>query len=505
METYDLAVIGAGAAGLAAAQTGVALGKRTVIIERDRLGGECTWNGCVPSKALIEAARLCHDLTAARRFGIGAGPVRVDFPAVMAHVQDVIATIASFEDEDHLQKAGIAVRRGNATITGATTVTVDGEVLGADRIAVCTGSRPAVPPIEGLDKVPHLTNENLFDLSALPRQLIVIGAGPIGLEMAQAFRRLGSDVEVVDVVDTLLPREDPQVASLARQLLEDEGVKFSLGVQVRAVVRAQKEYRVTLSSGAAGSHGDESTSAGRQSAERELIGDAVLVATGRRPRVEDLGLETVGVKIERRGVAVDEHCRTSVETIYAAGDVTGLLPFTHAAAYQGRIAASNALGSRSKADYRVVPWVTFTDPEIAHLGLTEPEARKEHGEIEVACLPYTAIDRAVIQRQVRGLIKVIAKGKPVIGTRFGGGEIVGAHIVGPNASDLIHEFADIMQTRSFTGRLAQTIHAYPTMSLGVQQAVAQLFPLGRATSGDLRESLAEREEFSGSRDAAPSS
>jgi pyruvate/2-oxoglutarate dehydrogenase complex dihydrolipoamide dehydrogenase (E3) component len=472
----DVAVIGGGAAGLSAAQTAAAAGRRTLLVEKGRLGGECTWNGCVPSKALIEAARLRHAIGRAARFGIAAGDVSVDFAAVMRHVRGVVGAIASYEDADHVRRAGIEVVSGRARIIAPTTLEIDGRRLDAARIIVCAGSHPAVPPIPGLEAVPFLTNETLFELTEQPGRLAVVGAGPIGLEMAQAFTRLGTSVTVLDAVETFLSREDPEIAACAHGLLTAEGIRFRLGVDIAGVARD-------------GSSVVLETRSGEGAADRIAV-DAVLVATGRRPAVTDLGLEAAGVEVGPGGVAVDAHMRTAVHSIYAAGDVTGIMPFTHAAAYQGRIAAQHALHGRATADHRVVPWITFTDPEIAHVGLTEPEARDRYGDVQVATLPYTAVDRAVIQREVHGLLKVVTRGKPVLGQR-GGGEVIGAHIVGPSAGELIHEFALAIQTRAFAGRLAQTIHAYPSMALGVQQVVAQLFPLGRATGGEMRSDLVD--------------
>ncbi|MFN2451028.1 MAG: NAD(P)/FAD-dependent oxidoreductase [Candidatus Dormibacteria bacterium] len=491
METFELAVIGAGAAGLSVAATAAAAGRRVVLVESGNFGGECTWVGCVPSKAIIAAARRRHDALNASRFGIEVSGVTVNFPAVMAHVHDVIAQIARFEDPPHLEASGIVVRRGHAELSRAGTlardgrtaederivISVDGERLLAERVAVCTGSSPAVPPVPGLDSVDHLTNETLFELDQLPQRLVVLGAGPIGLEMAQAFQRLGSAVTVVDMVPDILPREDPEAAAIARSCLEAEGIGFVLGAKVTGARQSGPVRRLVVE--VAGE-------------ERVLEGEALLVATGRHPRTEGLGLEALGVAVEKRGVTVDAYLRTTNPNVYAAGDVNGLMPFTHAAANQGRLVAANAFGRRrTKFDDRVLPWITFIDPEVAHLGMTEPEARGQYGDdIHVATLPYTAVDRAVIERSLAGVIKVITRGKPVIG-HLGGGEVLGAHIVGPDAGELIHEFVLTMNTHSFAGRLAQAIHAYPSMAMGVQQAAAQLFPSGRAVAGDLRTSLRE--------------
>jgi pyruvate/2-oxoglutarate dehydrogenase complex dihydrolipoamide dehydrogenase (E3) component len=473
-ERFDLAVIGGGTAGLVAAQTAAAMRRRVLLVSDGPLGGECTWNGCVPSKALIEAAGVHQAAATAARFGINVGAVSVDFPAVMKRVHSVIDGIAGYEDAQHLEAAGITVRRGRAVLVDAHSVEVGDDRFSATKVIVCTGSRPDIPAIDGLDGVHFLTNETVFELREQPRSLVVLGAGAIGLELAQAFARLGTQVDVVDAAVDFLPREDPDVAAVARHILESEGVRLHLGVEPLRVANDDGAVALTLS-GAAG--------------ERLVRGDQLLVATGRRANVDDFGLETIGVRITTDGIAVDSHLRTSVPGVFAAGDVTGVLPFTHVAAYQGRLAARNAFGRQHAASYRVIPWVIFTDPEIAHVGLTEPEARRAHGSrVRTAHLPYTAIDRAVIAGRPRGMIKVITAGKPFLG-HAGGGTLLGAHIVGRGAGELIHEFVIGMQMRAFSGRLAQAIHAYPSMSVGVQQAVAQLFAGGRATAGSAREEL----------------
>ena len=473
-DAFDLAVIGGGTAGLTAARTAARRQRRVLLVSEGPLGGECTWNGCVPSKALIEAAGVHHTTVNAGSFGIRVGDVRVDFPAVMDHVHDVIDQIAGYEDEAHLEASGVVVRRGRAEFVDARTLQVGDNRVTAERVVICTGSRPALPALEGLDDVPHLTNESLFDLRVQPRRLLVLGAGAVGLELAQAFVRLGTEVDVIDVAAALLPHEDPDIAALMREILESEGVRFHLGAHPLRVSQARDGVELTIAD---------------DGGELVVPGDQLLVATGRKANIDGLGLDAIGVRVEGHGIAVDTHLRTSVGGVFAAGDVTGTLPFTHVAAYQGRLAAHNAFERQQSASYRVIPWVIFTEPEIAHVGLTEPEARRAHGDgVRVVTLPFTAVDRAVITRRPRGLIKVITSGRPLLG-HAGGGTILGAHIAGPGAGELIHEFVVGMQVRAFSGRLAQAIHAYPTMSVGVQQAVAGLFDGGRATAGELREEL----------------
>lgn len=476
-DAFDLAVIGGGTAGLTAAQTAAHAHKRVLLISEGPLGGECTWNGCVPSKALIEAAAVHHAAATAGAFGIRVGALSVDFPAVMGHVHDVIDQIARYEDVAHLEAAGVIVRRGRASFVDSRTLQVGEERFSATSAVVCTGSRPDLPSIDGLESVSYLTNETIFDLREQPRHMLVLGAGAVGLELAQAFARLGTDVDVVDEAATFLPREDPDIAGVLRGMLETDGMRLHLGAQPVRGERDDDGVALTVRDA---------------DGERVLRGDTLLVATGRRANVTGLGLETIGMRVERRGIVVDSHLRTSVAGIFAAGDVTGTMPFTHIAAYQGRLAAGNSIGRRQhSASYRVVPTVIFTEPELAHVGLTEPEARRAHGDsVRVVTLPFSAVDRAVIARRPRGLIKVITTGKPVLG-HAGGGSILGAHIVGPGAGELIHEFVIGMHLHAFSGRLAQAIHAYPSMSVGVQQAVARMFDAGRATAGELREELSE--------------
>jgi pyruvate/2-oxoglutarate dehydrogenase complex dihydrolipoamide dehydrogenase (E3) component len=471
---YDLAVIGGGTAGLVAAQTAAAQHKRVLLISEGPLGGECTWNGCVPSKALIEAAAVYHSAATAARFGVRVGTLSLDFAAVMDRVQDVINQIARYEDAAHIEAAGIVVRRGRAMFVDARTLEVGDERFAAEHVVVCTGSRPDIPAIDGLADAPYLTNETIFSLREQPRHLLVLGAGAVGVELAQAFARLGTEVDVFDTATVFLPREDPEIASVARGILESDGVRLHLGAEGVRVDHGDRGFKLMVRD-AGGEHA--------------VTGDQLLVATGRRANVEGFGLETIGVRVGQRGIVVDSRLRTSVAGVFAAGDVTGTLPFTHVAAYQGRVAAGNAIGRQHAASYRVIPWVIFTEPEIAHVGLTEPEARRKHGDaVRVVSLPFTAVDRAVIAGDPRGLIKVITATKPLVG-HAGGGNIVGAHIVGPGAGELIHEFVIGMQVNAFSGRLAQAIHAYPAMSVGVQQAVALLFDAGRSTAGPLREDL----------------
>ncbi|MGD9570900.1 MAG: NAD(P)/FAD-dependent oxidoreductase [Thermoleophilia bacterium] len=464
-ESWDVLVVGGGTAGMTAARAAAAEGARTVIVERSpALGGECTWVGCVPSKTLIEVSRLFWAARRGERWGIRSEGLTIDFPALMAHKDAVVAEIARDERDEEFTGAGIAVRHGPLRFTGAHQARVGDAQHRFERAVVATGSAPAVPDGLGLEGVPHLTNETVFSLTELPRRLIVLGGGPIGLELGQAFARLGSDVTVLHRGERLLAKEDPEVGDLVGRLLAGEGMAIRLGVREVTFLRHE--------TGVAARYADDD-------GEATVAADAVLVATGRRPRVEGMGLDALGVDHDGRGVGVDERMRTSASHVFAAGDVTGGHLFTHVAGYEGRIAGQNAAGKRQKADYRVVPWVTFLDPEVARVGLTEGQARADHGDVEVICFPMSRIDRARVLGEPEGFVKLVVARRRVVG-KLGGGELVGAHIVGPNAGEMLGEVVLAMQARVFAGRMAQAIHAYPTVGMGVQQAASQLFPIGRA-------------------------
>lgn len=460
MPTYDIAVIGGGTAGMTAALAASSRGKRVVLVERDpRLGGDCTFYGCVPSKALIGLAKLAHDTRQAAAAGVFDRAPALDFAAVQAESARIVEEIARDERDERFTDAGVDVLHGTARFNSQSTVEIDGEAVTAAAFVIATGSEPAVPPIEGLETVPYLTNRTIFSLTELPRRLLILGGGAIGLELAQAFQRFGSEVVVVEQVGRLLVRDEPEAGALVADVLTGEGVDLRLDTKVLSARQDGPDAVLTLEEG-------------------EIRGDALLVAAGRRANVQGLDLDVPGVTFERGYVAIDEHGRTSLENVYAAGDVTGGLQFTHVAAHEGRVAALNAAGKRAKLDLRVAPWVTFTDPEVAHVGLTEAEARERHDGVRIATYPMARVDRARIERQPVGFVKLVTAKRRVFG-RLGGGELVGAQVVGPRAGELIQECALAMQTRSFAGRLTQTIHPYPSMSVAVQQAAAQLFPLGR--------------------------
>ncbi|MQA05030.1 MAG: NAD(P)/FAD-dependent oxidoreductase [Streptosporangiales bacterium] len=441
---YDLIVVGGGAAGLGAARAGVGRGARTLLVSDGEPGGDCTFHGCVPSKTLIESAAR-----------------GVPFAAATRRVRDVVAEIAATEDAAALRREGIEVELGRASFTGPGRITVDGRTLTARGFVVATGSAPLVPSIPGLDSVPYLTNETVFDLAELPASLAVLGGGSIGCELAQAFARFGSEVTVVEAASRLLPREDPEASAVLTEVLTREGSTVAAGASVDKVEATGDGVRLLLGDGTS------------------VTAERLLVATGRQPVTERLGLAAAGVQADGRGAVVtDQWLATTARGVYAAGDVTGRLPFTHAAFEMGRIAAANALGRRRRR-YRphATPWVTFTDPEVAHVGHTEAAAARR-GRARVAYLPMAEMDRAITAGATDGFVKLVAGPRPVLGDA-GGGRLLGATIVASRAGELIHEPALAMATGMFTGRLAAATHAYPTWSYGVQLAAAQFFlPIG---------------------------
>jgi pyruvate/2-oxoglutarate dehydrogenase complex dihydrolipoamide dehydrogenase (E3) component len=442
----DLLVIGGGAGGLVAAREARRRGASTILVQDGRVGGDCTFTGCVPSKGLLAAAAR------------GEG-----FTDAMGLVHGAIERIAATEDAAALARDGIEVVDGRARLVGPDTVEVDGTHIRGGHLVIATGSRPAIPPVPGLADVSPLTNETLFELDRRPDSLTILGAGPMGCEMAQAFARLGTAVTLVEADDRILPREEPDTSAVLTEVLTDEGVAVHVGVKAERVERSDEgRISVRLADG----HVVES--------------DELLVAAGRLPTGRGFGLEEVGVELDHRGaVVVDATMATSVRGIWAVGDVTGGLALTHVAGRQGWIAASNALAKTARVrrfhfDPSPVPWAVFTSPELGRVGLTESEAAQSHPSARVAHLDLSHVDRAVATGAERGFVKLIAAPRPGIG-HLGGGRIIGASIVAPTGGDLIHEAALAMQTGMMAGRLAQTTHAYPTWAMAIQQAALQFF------------------------------
>jgi pyruvate/2-oxoglutarate dehydrogenase complex dihydrolipoamide dehydrogenase (E3) component len=441
---FDLVIIGAGSGGLTAAEFAAQLGAKVALVEKNRIGGDCTWTGCVPSKALLKAAKVSHQVRAASRFGIiSAAPV-TDMAAVRAFVRKAIEEVYQFESPEALQRKGIEVLQGGARFNDASTVLVNQQAVRAKAFLITTGARPRVPAIAGLSDVPFLTYEQIFENAHLPGRLVVIGGGPIGMELAQAYQRLGSQVTVI--ANQLLPKDEPEVAGLMRGVFEREGVQFVTG-------RAQTARR----DGAGVVVATEN---------EEVRGDALLIASGRIPTVATLDLDKAGVEYTDTGIPVDEHLRTNVKHIYAAGDVLGGYQFTHLAGWQGFQAARNALlPGNSKGLSELVPWVTYTDPEAGHAGMTEEQARARFGaEIEVRRWAMSHTDRAVCEDEAEGFLKVVARDD---------GTLLGATVVHARAGETIAELVLAMNHRLKLSDLAGAIHPYPTFATAVQQLAAE--------------------------------
>lgn len=435
---YDLVVIGGGAGGLSAARSANWHGKNVALISDGPLGGDCTFTGCVPSKALIAASKRGESFTEA-----------------MQRVAATVDTIAATETADVLRGEGIDVVEGRAILTTGRNVTVNGTTIATRKTIVATGARASSVPIPGLDEVPILTNENIFDLREAPVSLMVLGGGPIGCELAQAFSRLGVHVTLFEAAERLLSREDPEASAVIAESLRVMGVDVRIGA---AVSRFSGSGPIVAE-----------VDGGLVTAE------ALLVAVGRKPNTAQMGLAEAGVELDKRGfIVTNEKLRTSNKDVFAVGDVTGRMALTHAADEMGRLAAGNALRffPRGPFSTRAIPWVTFTDPEVATVGMSEHEAASQGGR--VAYLPMTEMDRAITDGDTRGFIKLIAGPKRVLGN-LGGGKFLGATIVGPRAGEMIHEVSLAMRTNMFAGRIAQAVHAYPTGSYGIQKCAGQFF------------------------------
>jgi pyruvate/2-oxoglutarate dehydrogenase complex dihydrolipoamide dehydrogenase (E3) component len=443
--SYDLVVIGAGAGGLTAARFAAQLGARVALVERDRIGGDCTWTGCVPSKSLIRVAKAAQEIRNAARFGLCSQPVTVQMDAVRRYIDEKVQRIYTPTSPEALAREGIEVVLGQPAFVDARTLVVRGRELRARRFLIATGARPAIPTISGLDSVPYFTYQRIFENETLPGSLIVIGGGPLGLEIAQAYRRLGSQVTIV--AKGLLRRDDAEAADVVRQVLAREGVRF---VAARATaVHRERDTIVVTANGA------------------QLRGEMLLVAAGRKPNVEHLALDRAGVAYSPRGVPVDDRLRTNVPHIYAAGDVVGGEQFSHVAAWEAFEAARNALlpGSASGRP-NPIAWTTFTDPEVAQVGLTESAARERFGgRLSIARWNLSRVDRAVCDDDVDGFIKIVATSR---------GVIVGATIVAARAGEMSAEMSVAIARQLKIGEIATALHAYPTYATALQQMASEV-------------------------------
>ena len=449
----DICVIGGGSGGLSVAATAAAFGVPVVLVEQGRMGGDCLNYGCVPSKSLIAAARHAKWVADAPRFGVRAAPPTIDFAAVHARVHRVIAAIAPTDSVARITGLGVRVLEGRARFIDADTVRVDSDIeIRARRFVVATGSAPVIPPIPGLTETPFLTNETIFDLTECPQRLVVIGGGAIGLELGQAFRRLGAAVTVIEAASPL-GRDDPECAAVVVEALRREGVVIRTGCSVDAIEppeRAGGDITVTIHS---------------ETGEETVAGTHLLIAVGRRPNVDDLGLDRAGIAHGRAGITVDRGLRTTNRRVYAIGDVVGGRQFTHVANdHAGRVIRNALFRLPVRVDDSVLPAVTFTDPELAQVGLTEAEANGRGLAINVFRWPYHENDRAQAEGQTHGHIKVVATRR---------GRILGATIVGPQAGELIAAWTLAIRQKLTIRAFAELTVAYPTYAeVGKRAAVS---------------------------------
>lgn len=445
---YNLVVIGAGTAGLVTAAAAAGLGAKVALIERGLMGGDCLNVGCVPSKALISAARLAAAVREASQFGIHADPPAVDFAQVMQRMRRLRASISPHDSAQRFRELGVDVYFGQGTFTGGNTVEVGDQTLAFKKAVIATGARAAELPIPGLQEVGYLTNESLFSLTELPRRLLVIGGGPIGSEMAQAFVRFGSQVTQIEMGPHILGREEADAALIVQASMSRDGVHLVLNAKVIRVEREGSDKVLVVD---------------QQGEEKRIVGDEILVGIGRTPNLDGLGLVSVGVKSHpQRGIEVNDHLRTTNPNIFAAGDVCSQYKFTHAADFLARIVTQNALFmGRAKASALLIPWCTYTSPEIAHVGIFPGQSAQEGSELSSYTQQLAGVDRAVLDSETEGFVRVhCAKGSD---------KILGATIVGSHAGDMIGEIVMAMKHRIGLKKIASVIHPYPTRAEAIRK------------------------------------
>jgi pyruvate/2-oxoglutarate dehydrogenase complex dihydrolipoamide dehydrogenase (E3) component len=434
-ETFDIVVIGAGSGGLSVAAGAAQMGARVALIEAGEMGGDCLNSGCVPSKALLAAAKQAHVQATSGRFGVHFAAPRIDFAAVKAHVVDVIAQIAPHDSQERFEGLGVTVVRGFGKFTDSRTVEAAGRKLTAKRFVIATGSRASLPPIAGLKETPHHTNETIFADTTKPDHLIIIGGGAIGAEMAQAHARLGCKVTILEAF-TMMPRDDAEAVAVVKSSLQADGVIIVEQAKITQISGDIGNIHVVLESGAA------------------VQGSHLLVAAGRAPNVQNMGLEAAGVVFDKNGIVVDARLRSSQKHIFAIGDCRTGPQFTHAAGYDAGIIIRNILFRLpAKANYTAMPWVTYTDPELAQVGLTEAAARKVHGDIKVLKIGFDGNDRAIAERRTAGFLKIITRGR----------KILGVTAVGSGAGEQMALWAQAVAGKLSLSDIAGQIMPYPTL------------------------------------------
>lgn len=466
---YDIIILGGGSAGIVSGVMAGALGMRVLLIEKGKMGGECLNTGCVPSKALLHAARVAHTLRTADQAGLKSVSVtREDAASVMRRVRETIETVEGADATAKLlTDNGVEIRHGSASFADPHTLLLDGERLTAAHFILATGSSPAPLDIPGLAEAGYLTNQTVFDLDAIPEALLVIGGGPNGVEMAQAFSRLGSRVTLVQNRERLLPRDDVELASALAAVLREEGIDIRFSASVESVH---------------GGNGRKVAVVKQHDGRAEIVCDEILATVGRAPNTAGLNLEAAGVDYDSKNVKTNGKLQTSAAHIYACGDLLGHDQFSHMAEYEAKTVVRNIIfPGESRADFGLSPWATFTDPEVVHLGLTEEEARAEGLAYEVYRQPFAQNDRAITDNETRGFVKVLTTGL--------GGKLLGVHIFGPRGSELMHEWILAMHHGHSIRDIADLIHIYPTLSMACQHAAQRWYerkgqePLARAALG----------------------
>ena len=450
-EPFDVLVIGGGTAGLVTASGCARLGRKVALIERDALGGDCLWTGCVPTKALVASAKLAHQMRNAAAWGLEPVTPKVTPRAVMESMREQRRVISRHDDPEKFRKLGIDVIEGAARLISRNEVEVAGRRLAGKDIVIATGARTSVPPVEGLEETGFLDHVSFLNQDAFPESMLILGGGYIGIEFAQLFTRFGVRVTVVEMLDEIINKEDADVIARVRQILRAEGIEILTGWAVKSV-RAESSTKIARIE----------TKSGQS---REVTIDEVFVASGRRGNTENLGLEEAGVKVERSWIVVDKYLQTTVPRVWACGDVHGGLQFTHVAAYEAVKLVRNMLfPGKSAVDYSDIPWALYTDPEVGHVGMTEAEARAKHGEdVRTYKVEMADVDRAVVDRTTAGLIKLICDAK---------GNILGGHALCANASTVIEEVVLARRKGMKIGELAQRISSYPSLADGVQKAAS---------------------------------
>ncbi len=452
---YDLLVIGAGAAGSTASTTAADNGKRVALVERNQIGGTCLNYGCDPTKTLIHIAHLLYQAQHDEKYGLHISEAKADWPAIIQRVQNVINQIrggTSQEAAKKLSAQDIDVIFGEATFVAPHEITVADKTISADKIIIATGTKDRIPSVEGLKEIGFITNIQAVSLQQLPRRLAIIGGGAIGIEFAQMFARFGVDVTVLEHGPTILDKEDRELAEIICTLLTKEGIRLETDVEFQCVERNDKGKALTIRCG--------------QRGEEQLVVDEILLAVGREPAFDSLHLEKAGVQTTKKGIPVNDTMCTNVPYIWAAGDITGGLQFTHVASQQGKIAAENACGkeTRSFASF-VIPWVTYTDPALAHVGQTEEQLKKDGVEYQVGRMFFKDVERAITDGNTEGLVKILADKQ---------GKILGGHILAPHAGDLLSPIVLAMQAKLPIDMLANTIQPYPTLVEGVRWTADKL-------------------------------